>query len=771
MTISSANRKAGPFLGNGVTTAFPFAFKVFKKEDVTVTKTDANGMDTVLVLDSDYLVVLNSNQDNNPGGTITYPIIGDPLPSPQKLTVTGGLAYTQPTDLPNPGPFFAQVVEDALDRAEIQIQQVKEITDRSIKVGVSDNPLAPLPGNQARANMMLGFDGTGNLTLLPLPSALGAGDRLPFTLTAGVDFTPGVDTQITLPREPGNPGNLELFFDPMFQGFDQWSLNSFVVTFTSPIPVGVSKIFGYIGTTLSTNIPPVASVGSDQIVDHAVGDEQLAWGLPLSREVEDIAALRQLSKIIYGRATVNTYTAGKPGKRTDYKLDPLDNTTPEDGVSVFVADDGGRWKIQQVGWIDARQAGCAGDDSDDTAAIARLVNFANSQVILGGTLPMPWRIQFESGSYAAATWPNWAVNGGRVEFIGEVILRNTGVGNTITLDGGASAPNMVQDFRFGSHNSQPIIEGNKSSGHGVFARALNTGTEVHAIVRGAGNTSAGLLTNWCVLTYFNVQVSPYQAGWYDDGTGPAKPQFGFILNQRGAGEQTSYCTFMNPVANACQYGLYLDYTLGNIFIGGDAEYNTNTGAVLTANARNNKVLGTNFEVNGSGGTGADVTCAGYYNEFICDTGSNGVNGGFRIVGGEGNKLKGGVHDYVIVDTGAIGSYVGEITYQRSLSGNLQITDNGTKTAFGRNWAAQQQKYTYGPSSIVAVTVGASPFTYTNNTGMPQHVYVTGGTVSASVAFRGATQLGVFSSGALLSAGDSLSLTYSVLPTVVTANLT
>ena len=32
-----------------------------------------------LVLDSDYSVTLNADQETSPGGTITYPIVGSPL--------------------------------------------------------------------------------------------------------------------------------------------------------------------------------------------------------------------------------------------------------------------------------------------------------------------------------------------------------------------------------------------------------------------------------------------------------------------------------------------------------------------------------------------------------------------------------------------------------------------------------------------------------------------------------------------------------------------
>ena len=44
MTISSTNRKAGPYSGNGLSTVFPFAFKVFTPDDLRVTSADALGV-------------------------------------------------------------------------------------------------------------------------------------------------------------------------------------------------------------------------------------------------------------------------------------------------------------------------------------------------------------------------------------------------------------------------------------------------------------------------------------------------------------------------------------------------------------------------------------------------------------------------------------------------------------------------------------------------------------------------------------------------------
>lgn len=176
MTISSTTRKAGPFFGNDATTDFPFTFKVFKKQDVRVTLTNPAGEDQQLVLDSAYSLTLNSNQDANPGGTIRYPISGAPLPTLWRLTATGALPNTQPTDIQNNGGFYPQVVEDMGDRSTIQIQQLQEQVDRSLKFSVSDPGAgAVLPPADLRANKVLAFDENGKpITVVPVDGSAAA---------------------------------------------------------------------------------------------------------------------------------------------------------------------------------------------------------------------------------------------------------------------------------------------------------------------------------------------------------------------------------------------------------------------------------------------------------------------------------------------------------------------------------------------------------------------------------------------------------------------
>ena len=162
-TVSTETRKAGPYAGNGVATSFAFAFKVFAKSDLVITTATSAGVETIRVLDSDYSVSLNSNQDSNPGGTVTYPISGSPLVAGNTLTIDSGVPRTQGVDLLTGGPFLPNVIENALDRSVILSQQVQRDLDRTIKQPKSDSAaIGVLPVATSRASKFLSFDTNGN---------------------------------------------------------------------------------------------------------------------------------------------------------------------------------------------------------------------------------------------------------------------------------------------------------------------------------------------------------------------------------------------------------------------------------------------------------------------------------------------------------------------------------------------------------------------------------------------------------------------------------
>ena len=147
MTISSQTRKAGPFIGNGSTTAFPFTFKVFAVSDLVVTRADSAGTETVLAVGTNYTVALNSNQNSNPGGTIT--LIGGALATGYRLVITSAVPNLQPVDITNNGGFYPKVINDALDRLTILSQQNSLDNSRSVKVPVTSD----LTGDQFTAQL------------------------------------------------------------------------------------------------------------------------------------------------------------------------------------------------------------------------------------------------------------------------------------------------------------------------------------------------------------------------------------------------------------------------------------------------------------------------------------------------------------------------------------------------------------------------------------------------------------------------------------------
>jgi len=167
MTVPATARRAGPFNGNGTTTTFSFTFKTFAAGDLQVVKTSTIGVESVLVLDSDYSVSLNVDQDALPGGTITYPISGSPLATGEKLTITSDLAYEQTTDLLGGGAFNARVIEDGLDRTVIQIQQLEERLDRALSIPVSSAASAELPTPEASHLLVWNASGTAVENLDP----------------------------------------------------------------------------------------------------------------------------------------------------------------------------------------------------------------------------------------------------------------------------------------------------------------------------------------------------------------------------------------------------------------------------------------------------------------------------------------------------------------------------------------------------------------------------------------------------------------------------
>lgn len=172
MTISSSNRKAGPFTGNGITTSFPFTFKVFQASDLYVVLADtSSGVELVQALTTNYTVSLNADQNTTPGGSVVM------LTAPASgftLTLTSAIPQTQAVDLQNNGGFYPAVINAALDKITILIQQVTERVDRALLSAVSSVTHAKLPAPAATKVLAWNAAGTDleNVDMIAGQSAL-----------------------------------------------------------------------------------------------------------------------------------------------------------------------------------------------------------------------------------------------------------------------------------------------------------------------------------------------------------------------------------------------------------------------------------------------------------------------------------------------------------------------------------------------------------------------------------------------------------------------
>lgn len=134
MTIETENRKAGPYLSDGVQLIFPFNFRIFSKTDIVVTVGNddiGNPNNTILSVDIDYDV---SFVDGGDDGNV---VLKSPQPVGIVLVITSDVPKLQPLHLTNKGGMFPEVLEQAFDRCVVLTQQLNEKVSRAVTLPVT----------------------------------------------------------------------------------------------------------------------------------------------------------------------------------------------------------------------------------------------------------------------------------------------------------------------------------------------------------------------------------------------------------------------------------------------------------------------------------------------------------------------------------------------------------------------------------------------------------------------------------------------------------
>lgn len=129
--IEYVKRLAGPFTSEGQS-RLPFGFLIFEKTDVYVaTADDPEAQARILVYGQDYSVEMNSDQAATPGGTV---VLTTPIIKGNIFVVGSAVAYTQNMQLTNYSRFPPEIINEAMDRVVVQIQQLVELLDRTLSV-------------------------------------------------------------------------------------------------------------------------------------------------------------------------------------------------------------------------------------------------------------------------------------------------------------------------------------------------------------------------------------------------------------------------------------------------------------------------------------------------------------------------------------------------------------------------------------------------------------------------------------------------------------
>ena len=163
MTVNTLNITSGPYVGNNLNDTYSYDFTVADKTQLSVYETTDLGVQSLLVVDTDYTVV-DAGVDG--GGTVVR--VAGNLPTDYQWYIRSNYIANQLTAFPSQGPFFPEVHENQMDHLTFLIQQILDSKDRSFRLDDSidiDGVFTIAQDAATRADLALGFDNAGNLVV------------------------------------------------------------------------------------------------------------------------------------------------------------------------------------------------------------------------------------------------------------------------------------------------------------------------------------------------------------------------------------------------------------------------------------------------------------------------------------------------------------------------------------------------------------------------------------------------------------------------------
>lgn len=261
------------------------------------------------------------------------------------------------------------------------------------------------------------------------------------------------------------------------------------------LPMGNNRITGLAagsGSNDAVNIGQLASGGATLIG----GNAQI---------VGSVTALRALLKTSPSKYAATTgYYANGDGGDGLYYLDVADTTSADNGGTIIVASDGGRWKLQLGNPVTVRQFGAKGDGAtDDTAAIQACLNYviANNK-----------SVYFPAGTYIVSGL-TYSSSSAHSEIYGD------GSGATIIRNNINTSPVII----FNGSPNQINVCGINFSGNGSV-RSWGNGNGV------AGNSLVGTIpTSACAVRMVDMTHAVFHDCYFTDAIWGADIQGGISV--------------------------------------------------------------------------------------------------------------------------------------------------------------------------------------------------------------------------------------------------
>lgn len=252
MTVASETNRSGPYSGNGVTTVFPYGFRILSDQHLRVIRTDAAGNETTLTLSTHYTV---SGVGSSGGGsvtTLTAPATGE------TITILRDMPFTQETDLENQGAYYAETIEQALDLAAMRDQQLAEEMGRAIKLpassddpngeistaliasvsivsGISDE-VVDVAGVASSVQVLAGVSGDVAIVASNVDALTQVASAL--LLDEKVFTGNGVQTVFALNRAPGARENVLVWVGGAIQSIADYTVAGVSLTLSAAVPNG-----------------------------------------------------------------------------------------------------------------------------------------------------------------------------------------------------------------------------------------------------------------------------------------------------------------------------------------------------------------------------------------------------------------------------------------------------------------------------------------------------------------------------------------------------